>query len=43
VVLELGHPWADGTTHLAFDPLELLERLAALTLGRASIWCCITV
>lgn len=31
VVLELRHPWADGTTHLSFDPLELLERLAALT------------
>jgi hypothetical protein len=31
VVLELRHQWADGTTHLAFDPLELLERLAALT------------
>ena len=24
-------PWADGTTHLLFDPVELLERLAALT------------
>jgi len=31
VVLELRRPWADGTTHLAFDPLELLERLAAVT------------
>jgi hypothetical protein len=31
VVLELRHQWADGTTHIAFDPLELLERLAALT------------
>ncbi len=31
VILELRHQWADGTTHLAFDPLELLERLAALT------------
>jgi hypothetical protein len=29
VVLELRHRWTDGTTHL--DPLELLERLAALT------------
>ena len=27
----LRHRWADGTTHLRFDPLELLERLAALT------------
>ena len=25
------HRWADGTTHLRFDPLELLERLAVLT------------
>jgi hypothetical protein len=31
VVLELRHRWADGTTHLVFDPMELLERLAALT------------
>jgi hypothetical protein len=31
VLLELRHRWADGTTHLRFDPIELLERLAALT------------
>ena len=31
MVLELRHRWTDGTTHLIFDPLELLERLAALT------------
>jgi hypothetical protein len=31
VVLTLRHRWADGTTHLRFDPIELLERLAALT------------
>jgi hypothetical protein len=31
VLLELRHQWADGTTHLTFEPLELLERLAALT------------
>jgi hypothetical protein len=30
VVLQLRHPWADGTTHPLFDPLELLERLAVL-------------
>lgn len=30
VVLELPRRWRDGTTHLIFDPLELLERLAAL-------------
>lgn len=31
VVVELRHRWADGTTHVLFDPIELLERLAALT------------
>jgi hypothetical protein len=31
VVVELRHRWADGTTHVVFDPVELLERLAALT------------
>jgi hypothetical protein len=31
VVLDLRHAWADGTTQLVFEPLELLERLAALT------------
>jgi len=33
VVLDLRHRWADGTTRLVFEPLELLERLAALTPG----------
>jgi hypothetical protein len=27
----LRQRWSDGTTHLLFEPLELLERLAALT------------
>ena len=31
VRLELMHPWSDGTTHLLFDPVELLERLAVIT------------
>ena len=31
VVLDLRHAWSDGTTQLVFEPLELLERLAALT------------
>jgi hypothetical protein len=31
IVLTLKAAWADGTTHLVFEPLELLERLAALT------------
>ena len=30
VVLDLRRRWADGTTHLVFDPMEFLERLAAL-------------
>ena len=29
--LALRRPWSDGTTHLLFDPVELLARLAALT------------
>jgi hypothetical protein len=31
VVLELKAKWADGTSHLVFEPLDLLARLAALT------------
>lgn len=31
VLMELKRAWADGTTHLLFQPLELLEKLAALT------------
>jgi hypothetical protein len=30
VRLELRHPWRDGTTHVLFEPLVFLERLAAL-------------
>jgi len=30
VVLDLRRRWADGTTHLVLDPVEFLERLAAL-------------
>ena len=30
VVLQLRHPWADGTTHLTFAPTAFLERLAVL-------------
>ncbi|MCP3915950.1 MAG: hypothetical protein GY711_10380 [bacterium] len=32
VVYELRRPWRDGTTHFVFEPLTLLERLAALVL-----------
>jgi hypothetical protein len=31
IVLTLKTPWADGTRQLVFEPLELLEKLAALT------------
>ncbi|HEY1338833.1 MAG TPA: transposase [Bryobacteraceae bacterium] len=31
VALELKQAWHDGTRELAFEPLELLERLAAMT------------
>jgi len=31
VRLELKRPWSDGTTHLLFEPLEFLEKPAALT------------
>src|SRR5215469_9436995 len=31
VLLTLKAEWNDGTTHLLFEPIELLERLAALT------------
>jgi hypothetical protein len=30
-VLTLKTAWADGTRQLVFEPLELLEKLAALT------------
>jgi hypothetical protein len=31
VVVALKGEWSDGTTHLVFEPVELLEKLAALT------------
>jgi len=30
LIYKLRHRWRDGTTHVAFEPLELLEKLAAL-------------
>jgi hypothetical protein len=30
LLYELKHRWRDGTTHIGFGPLELLEKLAAL-------------
>jgi hypothetical protein len=41
--LDLRHRWADETTHLLFEPLELLERLAALTPRPRINPCCTTV
>ena len=29
---EIRHPWRDGTTHVGFEPLKLLEKLAAFVL-----------
>ena len=31
IALELNTAWHDGTRELVFEPLELLERLAAMT------------
>ena len=31
VRMQLKRAWSDGTTHLLFEPVELLEKLAALT------------
>jgi hypothetical protein len=31
VVIKLKAVWRDGTTHLMFEPLEFLGKLAALT------------
>ena len=42
IVLTLKSAWTDGTRQLLFEPLTLLEKLAALILGRASIWCSTT-
>jgi hypothetical protein len=30
LLYRLKTPWRDGTTHAVFEPLELIERLAAL-------------
>ena len=30
VVYALRHPWRDGSTHVVFEPLDFLGRLAAL-------------
>jgi hypothetical protein len=40
VVVLLKTPWRDGTTHLRFEPLTLLERLASLTpRPRINVYC----
>jgi hypothetical protein len=33
VQLQLRHRWTDGTTHLVFEPVEFLARLAVLVLA----------
>ncbi len=38
VALTLRHPWSDGTTHVLFEPLELLERRARMR-HRGSVVC----
>jgi hypothetical protein len=38
VALELRQRWTDGTSHLIFDPVELLARLAALVPRPAPAW-----
>jgi hypothetical protein len=30
IALDLKQPWDDGTTHIVFEPLELLEKIAAI-------------
>ena len=30
LLYRLKHPWRDGTTHMVFTPMELMEKLAAL-------------
>ncbi len=35
VVYELKHPFRDGTTHVLFEPLDFIARLAALAACRA--------
>jgi len=30
LLYSLKHPWRDGTAHVVFEPLELVEKLAAL-------------
>jgi len=37
VVLTLKTAWTDGTRYLVFEPLDLLEKLAALTSAAAAV------
>ncbi len=38
VRVQLKRAWSDGTTHLLFEPVEFLEKLAALAPRRRSTW-----
>jgi hypothetical protein len=38
LLYRLNCRWRDGTTHVIFEPLEPLEKLAALVPRRALIW-----
>jgi len=36
ILLTLKTAWADGTRHLLFEPMELIEKLAALPRAHGS-------
>ena len=42
VLVELKTAWRDGTSHLVLDPIEFMEKLAAITPSPRSTWSAIT-
>ena len=38
LLYRLKRRWRDGTTHVIFEPLELIEKLAASEIDEASGW-----
>jgi hypothetical protein len=38
LLYRLKKHWRDGTSHILFHPLELMERLAALVLAPSASW-----